>query len=110
MCIYYGPEFISKELDRWAYENNIEIDFSRPGKPTDNGLCESFNGRFREECLNAHWFLSLDDATNKIEAWIKYYNEIRPHTSLEWKTPVEYARQCKGEQEIMEPQESEIST
>ena len=105
-----GPEFISKELDRWAYENNIEIDFSRPGKPTDNGLCESFNGRFREECLNAHWFLSLEDATNKIEAWRKYYNEIRPHTSLEWKTPVEYARQCSVGQEIMVSQESEIST
>ena len=64
-----GPEFISKALDRWAYENGVTLDFSRPGKPTDNAFVESFNGRFRDECLNTHWFLSLADAKSKIDAW-----------------------------------------
>jgi putative transposase len=86
-----GPEFISKALDRWAYENGVTLDFSRPGKPTDNGFVESFNGRFRDECLNTHWFLSLADARSKIDAWRRYYNECRPHTSLGWLTPVEFA-------------------
>ena len=86
-----GPEFISKALDRWAYENGVTLDFSRPGKPTDNGFVESFNGRFRDECLNTHWFLSLADARSKIEMWRRDYNECRPHTSLGWLTPVEFA-------------------
>jgi putative transposase len=86
-----GPEFISKALDRWAYENGVTLDFSRPGKPTDNAFVESFNGRLRDECLNAHWFLSLADARTKIEAWRRDYNESRPHTSLGWLTPAEYA-------------------
>ncbi len=64
-----GPEFISKALDRWAYENGVTLDFSRPGKPTDNALMLSFNGRFRNERLNTHWFLSLADARSKIDAW-----------------------------------------
>ncbi len=85
------PEFISKALDRWAYETGVTLDFSRPGKPTDNAFVESFNGRLRDECLNTHWFLSLDDARSKIEAWRQDYNESRPHTSLGWMTPVEYA-------------------
>ena len=63
-----GPEFISKALDRWAYENGVTLDFPRPGKPTDNAFVESFNGRLRDECLNSHWFLSLADARTKIEA------------------------------------------
>src|SRR4051794_26100631 len=86
-----GPEFISKALDRWAYENGVTLDFSRPGKPTDNAFVESFNGRLRDECLNAHWFLSLADARSKIEAWRREYNESRPHTSLGWMTPQEFA-------------------
>jgi putative transposase len=86
-----GPEFISKALDRWAYENAVTLDFSRPGKPTDNAFVESFNGRLRDECLNTHWFLSLADARAKIEAWRRHYNESRPHTSLGWKTPEEFA-------------------
>ena len=89
MC--YGPDFISKALDRWAYENGVTLDFGRPGKPTDNAFVESFNGRLRDECLNAHWFLSLTDARTKIEAWRHDYNESRPHTSFGWLTPVEYA-------------------
>ena len=86
-----GPEFVSKVLDRWAYANRATLDFSRPGKPTDNAFVESFNGRLRDECLNAHWFLSLTDARAKIEAWRRQYNESRPHTALGWLTPQEFA-------------------
>jgi transposase InsO family protein len=86
-----GPEFISKALDRWAYENGVTLDFGRPGRPTDNAFVESFNGRLRDECLNTHCFLSLAEARTKIEAWRRDYNESRPHTSLGWLTPVEYA-------------------
>jgi putative transposase len=63
-----GPEFISKELDRWEYEYGVMLDYSRPGKPIDNALVESFNGSHRDECLNTNWFLSLEDAREKIEA------------------------------------------
>ena len=87
-----GSEFISKAMDRWAYENNVVLDFSRPGKPTDNAFVESFNGSFRDECLNIHWFLSLDDAREKIEAWRRDYNEFRPHSSLGSMTPVEFVK------------------
>ena len=69
----------------------MTFDFSRPGKPTDNAYIESFNGRFREECLNTHWFLSLADARDKIELWRRDYNESRPHMSLGYLTPVEFA-------------------
>ena len=89
--MYYGSEFISKVMDKWAYERGIELDFSRPGKPTDNAMVESFNGRLRQECLNEHWFMSLQDARNKIEAWRGFYNEVRPHSALDWKTPKEFA-------------------
>lgn len=85
-----GSEFISKALDQWAYENQVTLDFSRPGKPTDNPYIESFNGSFRDECLNCHWFLSLNDAREKIEAWRTDYNEFRPHSSLENLTPSQY--------------------
>ena len=105
-----GSEFISKAMDRWAYENSVELDFSRPGKPTDNAKIESFNGRLREECLNAHWFLSLDDAKCKIEAWRRYYNEVRPHTALDWLTPAEFACRCGLQPATAESKESEISS
>jgi putative transposase len=85
------PEFVSKALDRWAYERGVMLDFSRPGKPTDNVYVESFNGRLREECLNANWFLSLQDAQAKIEAWRREYNESRPHTALGHVPPAEFA-------------------
>jgi Integrase core domain len=74
-----GTEFVSRDLDLWAYQRGVTIDFSRPGKPTDNAFIEAFNGRFRAECLNAHWFLSLADAQEKVENWRRYYNEERPH-------------------------------
>ena len=86
-----GPEFTSKKLDQWAYLNGVELDFSRPGKPTDNALIEAFNGRFREECLNQSWFLSLEDAKEKIDAWREEYNISRPHGALENLTPREFA-------------------
>ena len=86
-----GPEFISKDLDLWAYWNKVKLDFSRPGKPTDNAFIESFNGRFRMECLNEHWFMTLDDAGQKIEAWRRDYNEARPHSSLGNMTPAQFA-------------------
>jgi len=89
-----GSESISKVMDKWAYERGVELDFSRPGKPTDNARVESFNGRLRQECLNAHWFLSLDDARAKIVAWKRYYNESRPHSSLQWETPAKFAHRC----------------
>lgn len=87
-----GSEFISKELDRWAYENNVTLDFSRPGKPTDNPYIESFNGSFRDECLNVNWFLSLDDAVEKMEHWKEEYNHFRPHSSLDDLTPSEVVK------------------
>jgi putative transposase len=95
----HGSEFISKEMDHWAYENNVIMDYSRPGKPTDNPFVESFNGSFRDECLNAHWFLSLEDAREKIEAWRKEYNEYRPHSSLNGLTPAEFIEQYLEENE-----------
>ena len=88
-----GSEFISKVLDKWAYENGVTLDFSRPGTPTDNPFIESFNGSFRDECLNVHWFLSLDDARDKIERWRIDYNRFRPHSSLGDITPEEFRDQ-----------------
>ncbi len=85
-----GPEFISKEVDLWAYAHRVVLDFSRPGKPTDNAFIEAFNSRFRQECLNEHWFLSLEDATDKVNAWRFHYNEERPHSSLGYKSPAEH--------------------
>lgn len=84
-----GPEFISKDLDMWAYDNNVRLLFSRPGRPTDNAFIESFNGSLRDECLNIHWFLSLEDARQKIEQWRTEYNHFRPHMSLDGLTPEE---------------------
>jgi len=83
-----GSEFISRDLDLWAYQNDVVLDFSRPGKPTDNAFIESFNGKFRAECLNTHWFLSLEDARQKMEAWRRDYNEVRPHSAIGNKTPI----------------------
>ena len=78
-------------MDLWAYLNKIKLDFSRPGKPTDNAFIESFNGKFRAECLNENWFLSLADVCDKIEQWRDDYNSHHPHSSLGDLTPVEFA-------------------
>jgi putative transposase len=85
-----GSEFVSKALDQWAYLNRVELDFSRPGKPTDNAMIESFNARLRAECLNENWFLSLEDAREKIEAWRAHYNAERPHGALGDLSPNEF--------------------
>lgn len=91
---YYGTEFVSAAMDLWAYTNGVILDFSRRGKPTDNATIESFNGRFREECLNVHWFASLEDAQLKIDAFRWDYNENHPHRALEGLSPREYARRA----------------
>jgi len=85
-----GSEFTSRVLDQWAYFNKVQLDYSRPGKPTDNAVIESFNGRFRQECLNENWFLSVADAQEKIEQWRCDYNHVRSHSSLGNRTPNEY--------------------
>ena len=77
---------------KWAYLNGVALDFSRPGKPTDNAFIEAFNGRLRQECLNESWFLSLEDAREKVEVWRKEYNRQRPHGALGNLTPLEFAR------------------
>lgn len=86
-----GPEFTGTMLDLWAYFNKVTLDFSRPGKPTDNAFIESFNGRFRQECLDQHWFTCLDDARVKIEAWRMRYNTEHPHSALGDLAPEEFA-------------------
>jgi putative transposase len=83
-----GSEFVSRDRDLWAYAHNVTLDFSRPGKPTDNAFIEAFNSKVRSECLNAHWFMSLDDARSKLEDWRRYYNEERPHSGIEQMTPI----------------------
>src|SRR3954449_8029235 len=83
-----GSEFISRDMDLWAYAKGVTLDFSRPGKPTDNAYIEAFNGRFRAECLNAHWFLTLADAAEKMEDWRRYYNEERPHGARGQSPPI----------------------
>jgi putative transposase len=85
-----GPEFIGNALDSWAYKQKIELHFITPGKPTENAHVESFNGKFRDECLNEHWFLSVADARRKIEAHRVDYNEVRPHSALGNLTPKEF--------------------
>jgi putative transposase len=83
-----GCQFTSKELDLWAYTNGITLDFSRPGKPTDNAFVESFNASARLECLGQHWFLDMDDATQKVEDWRREYNEVRPHSAIGDRPPI----------------------
>lgn len=84
-----GPELTSTWFDQWADRNGIQLDYIDPGKPVQNAVIESFNGRFRDECLNSHWFTSLDDARRTIEAWRIDYNQERPHSSLGYRTPEE---------------------
>ena len=86
-----GPEFISKDVDLWVYWNHVKLDFSRPGKPTDNAYIEFFNARLRLDCLNEHWLMSLEDAQEKAEEWRRDYNQNRPHSYLGNVPPEEYA-------------------
>lgn len=84
-----GPEFTGKALDQWAWERGVKLHFIDPGKPVQNAFVESFNGKFREECLNETWFRSLQHAREVIATWREDYNCVRPHKSLGWKTPAE---------------------
>jgi len=95
-----GSEFTSQAMDLWAYRNGVRIDFSRPGKPTDNAFVESFNGTLRAECLDAHWFATLAEAKQLIELWRREYNESRPHRALGEQTPREFARQFAAQREL----------
>lgn len=90
-------------LDLWAYFNNVTLDFSRPGKPTDNAFIESFNGRLRQECLDPHWFTGLDDLRRRTEDWRREYNEERPHSALGNLAPREFAAKQAGKTKPGQP-------
>jgi putative transposase len=87
-----GPEFVSNALDAWAYDRGVKLQFIRPGKPVDNAYMESFNGKFRDECLNQNWFMSVEHARRVAEEWRIDFNEERPHSSLGDLTPAEFRR------------------
>jgi putative transposase len=91
-----GPEFTSRALDEWAHRRGVRLQFSRPATPTDNPYIESFNGRLREECLNQHWFESMEEARGILESWRMEYNTERPHGALENRTPMEHLRYLAG--------------
>lgn len=91
-----GPEFRSMALDAWAYEHRVSLDFIAPGKPIQNSVCESFNGRMRDECLNSHWWRSIQEARQGIEEYRRDYNETRPHSALDNRTPAEFAAERGG--------------
>lgn len=91
-----GSEFSGNEMDRWAHENGVQLHFIRPGKPVENAYIESFNGRLRDECLNANIFYSLDDAQEIIEKWREDYNNWRPHSSLGNQSPMDYIKSIKN--------------
>lgn len=97
-----GPEFTSKALDEWAARNKVRLIFSRPGTPTDNPYIEAFNGRLRDECLDQHWFASLEDARTIIEAWWVEYNSERPHTALNNQAPAVYRANWEQQQHLRE--------
>ena len=102
-----GPEFDGKVLDQWAYRTGVQLSFIRPGKPNENAYIESFNGKFRDECLNEHWFISLAQAREIIEAWRLEYNTERPHSSLGNRTPLEFATdQTKKDERVFLPADS----
>lgn len=93
-----GPEFTGRPLDEWAYHHGVKLQFIEPGKPMQNGYVESFNGKFRDECLNQHWFLDLADARRTVEAWREDYNNVRPHSALGYLTPTAFAAMVKEPQ------------
>lgn len=93
-----GPEFVSKAVDQWAARSGVNLRFIVPGKPMQNGYIESFNGKFRDECLSQHWFISLEEARSVSEEWRIDYNERRPHRSLQHLTPAEFAAKSSSKQ------------
>jgi putative transposase len=100
ICVDNGPEFSGRALDQWAHQNGVKLQFSRPGKPTDNAMIETFNAKVRAECLDQHWFRSLDEAREQVEAWRQEYNEHRPHSSLNNLTPAEFIYHWLGQQHL----------
>lgn len=92
-----GPEFTGKALDQWAYQHSVELKLIQAGKPTQNAFVESFNGKLRDECLNEHWFQSIEHARAILRQWRQDYNEHRPHSMLEYQTPAEKAEQLRNQ-------------
>lgn len=93
-----GPEFASKAVDQWAARCGVNLRFIDPGKPMQNAYIESLNGKFRDECLSQHWFISLEEARSVSEEWRIDYNERRPHRSLQQQTPAAFAAKCSSYQ------------
>ena len=89
-----GTEFTSKAMFFWSKESHVKLSFIQPGKPTQNAFIESLNGKFKNECLNQHWFRTLDEARYEIDRWREHYNHVRPHSSLNYMSPVEFAKQA----------------
>lgn len=89
-----GPEFVGRALEGWSYAHGVTLRFIQPGKPVQNCFVESFNGKFRDECLNEHWFMSMSDARTTIENWRRDYNEVREHSSLGGLAPAEFAKRA----------------
>lgn len=104
ITVDHGPEFEGKVLDAWAYTHGVTLAFIRPGKPVENAYIESFNGKFRDECLNEHWFITMAQAREIIERWRIEYNTERPHSSLENRTPEEYAQ--RHQQQVLSTADS----
>ena len=98
-----GPEFSGRALDTWAYARGVQLRFIRPGKPIENAFVESFNGKFRDECLNEHWFASVVEARTLIEAWRVDYNTLRPHSALHGATPEQFANSLCGRSPAQTP-------
>jgi putative transposase len=92
-----GPEFTGRDLDEWAFRNRVKLLFIEPGKPVQNAVIESFNGKMRDECLNQEWFCGLDEARDSIERWREDYNQFRPHSALDNLAPAVWAQQQSSE-------------
>ena len=105
-----GTEFACNHFDQWAYRRGIQLDFITPGRPVENGIIESFNGKLRDECLNVHWFESLADVRAEIEAWREEYNQMRPHSSLGNRAPAEYIAELLGIEAIPSRQRAKALT
>jgi putative transposase len=100
-----GPEFTGQALDQWACQHGVQLKLIQAGKPTQNAFIESFNGRFRDECLNDHWFTSLAEARILIAAWRRDYNQQRPHSSLDYQTPAEFAAKHRTTSPVLPAEE-----
>ena len=107
ITVDHGPEFEGEVLDTWAYIRGVQLAFIRPGKPIENAYIESFNGRFRDECLNEHWFVNMSHARSVIERWRIEYNTERPHSTLGYLTPEQYARAHAGDLAVTSVQKAE---